>query len=176
MIHLSVRTESFAQEFAYALSNIFEKDVNVIKCNEKNDRGIFFKVFLASKDFYNWFYSADTFELGIKHPKRFIKGFFDSDGSFGYTTSKGRKYSTIRMIGDDKLFFERLQKLLSSKYLIRSTLKSRGVPRPTYLNKMNVYWDKEVFQLGIFNKKGVEAFLQIVEGSNKLKNKIGGLI
>ncbi len=172
--HLSVRDKSFAEEFARALSQIFSKDVKVLACDEKSDRGIFYKVFLASKEFYNWYYSTNVFEWAIHFPNQFIKGFFDSDGSFNYFKSKGKKYPVVRMVGSDKRFFKQLQMLLKSKCDIKSVFRNRGVQKPTILNSRYAFWKKEVYELGVFNKRDVNTFLMIVEGSNKLKNKVEG--
>lgn len=173
VIHLSVRDKQFAIEFAHALSKIFDKAVKIIKCNEKQDRGIFYKVFVASKDFYKWFNSTKTFEWGIKYPNEFIKGFFDSDGSFGYNTSGPYRYPIVRMIGSDKMFLKKLKKMLYTNYSINAILKSRGIPKPTFLNNRLAIWRKEVYELGIFNNRDVNVFLNIVDGSNKLINKGG---
>jgi DNA endonuclease len=161
MICLQVRDKPFAKEFACCLSIIFNKEVKVITCDEKQGRGIFFKVFLASKSFYNWYYNTNIFDIALIFPKEFIKGVYDSEGSLGFTTSKSKnniyKYNIIRIVSSNLELLNIIQKQLN-KYNITSTLKNRGVPKVTNMISRKIIWKKEVYCLGIYNKKSVISF------------------
>lgn len=129
MICLQVRDKPFAEEFARCLSKVFNKNVNVIACDEKQGRGIFHKVFLASKSFYDWYYSSNIYEIALEYSIEFIKGVYDSEGSLGFTTSKRggkiHKYDIIHIISSNLELLRIIQNQLN-KYNITSKLKNRG--------------------------------------------------
>lgn len=166
MISLSVRNESFAKKFAKNLSEIFNKEVKVYKCDEKKGRGIFYKVFVSSKQFYNWYSREKAIKFGIKFPKHFLSGFYESEGSLGYFTSKYKnkiyKYKGIRIINSDIELLNIIKNILKQRYNIDSKTYDRGFPKSTTLVGRKVKWKKRLYRLGIFKKGNVSLFLRII--------------
>jgi intein-encoded DNA endonuclease-like protein len=162
MINLQVRSKPFAEKFAQCLSSIFKKEVKVIICDEKQGRGIFFKVFLASKSFYKWYNTINIYETALIFPKEFIQGVYDSEGSLGFTTTKRgtsiNKYNIIRITSSNVELLIEIKNILKD-YNINSKLNNRGVPKASTILSKNIVWKKEVYCLGIYNKAGVNIFL-----------------
>lgn len=168
MLNLQVRDKPFAEEFARCLSVIFNKSVKVLTCDEKQDRGIFYKVFLASKSFYEWYYSSDIYKIALAFPIEFVKGVYDSEGSLGFTTSKSKnkvyRYNIIRIVSSNIELLTKIQDLLEEQD-ISSKLKKRGIPRTSRILSRNIEWKKEVYCLGIYNKVSVNNFLATIGSS-----------
>jgi len=171
MLNLQVRDKEFTEEFARCLSLIFNRKVKVLEVYEKQGRGIFYKVFLASRSFYDWYTenAEEKFRIATVFPREFIKGVYDSEGSLGYTTSlrKGRilRYNIIRVSSSNIRLLELIQTILSDTLSINSTLRKNALSKPHMINGREAVWKKEVYCLGIYNKLGVNQFLDKIGSS-----------
>ena len=91
---LSVKDKSFAESFAVAVKKINLHPVTY-KSRGHNGTADYINVVAHSKIFYNWYKSLswrDIEKIGKLHPLDFIRGMYESEGSFYSGTDKRKKY------------------------------------------------------------------------------------
>jgi len=147
-LSLTVRNQSFAQEFANILSKIFKRKMKVFKISLKTGR-IFYRVITASKEFFEWFQTKEKFKITKLFPKEFIQGFYDSEGSCTYNHRKYKlkiyTYYMFRLSNSDYYLLELIKKLLISSFGVKSkiyilkTVKSKMLDGHWLIPTKNIY-------------------------------------
>jgi intein-encoded DNA endonuclease-like protein len=155
---LKVKDFDFAEIFNKNMSVILNRKPTKIFTNISNGRK-YFMVSFGSASFIKWFKSKkfeDIKKIVDNHPKEFIRGFSDSEGSCGIYTSKNKKYYSIRIAN----------KNLEILRYIQNKLLEFGIK--SHLNKQtraNFSW----YILGMSGKKQTNKFMTDIGFSIKRK-------
>lgn len=96
--------------------------------------------------------------------KRFIRGFFDTDGCILFKNKEGKKYPVANMVSKSKPLLESFQDFLKDNK-ISSYLGKRVIKDPRFKKESIVY------KLEINGKTNIHLFYQLI-GSNNLRNRI----
>jgi len=154
VIELLAKDYDFVREFSRCLALVLNKPFKEPARKWVRHRSKYYwYVTYYSKAFYLWYKSLDLNNLRKyveydKHTvKAFLRGIFDSDGTYTYITTRRR--SVIKLYNTNLELMRYIQHLLSEYFAIHSRI-----------NYMSTATGKPYYHLTIYRKSSVDRFLR----------------
>lgn len=170
-IRLKVVDREFTEAFAKALKEI---GANPRIYEESDGRRNRFVTEATSKGLYQFLNKPDEelFEVAKEYPIEFLRGFFDSEGSFNFSTTQGRGFLSASNYNKKVLEF-------SQKSLENLGISSKIVLTKRKGTKVKI-WGKEyqyssdLYEIRIYRKDSLSRFYKMIGFTIRRKQQLLG--